>query len=186
MPSFLQGVDPQRAIRGAGLLIPRLRSLRPLAKRARPEPVDELLSKREEINVELQRIIDQQTEPGGQGLRGRGQKRGPASGDARAIASSRAERERRAKVIMPKANSKPRKSVGGCRDLSNPTALQLIYLQTLVEVGAEKNSTIIFRFQLISGPSYKPEKALTSPSMEQSLPWQGFPRMIGLVPVGEL
>ena len=109
--------------------------------------MDELLSKREEINVELQRIIDQQTEPWGVKVSAVEVKNVDLPPEMlRAIAKqAEAERERRAKVIHAQGEFEASQKLSeAAMILSNPTALQLRYLQTLVEVGAEKNSTIIF------------------------------------------
>jgi regulator of protease activity HflC (stomatin/prohibitin superfamily) len=109
--------------------------------------LDELLSKREEINVELQRIIDQQTEPWGVKVSAVEVKNVDLPPEMlRAIAKqAEAERERRAKVIHAQGEFEASQKLSeAAAILSNPTALQLRYLQTLVEVGAEKNSTIIF------------------------------------------
>jgi regulator of protease activity HflC (stomatin/prohibitin superfamily) len=109
--------------------------------------LDELLSKREEINVELQRIIDQQTEPWGVKVSAVEVKNVDLPPEMlRAIAKqAEAERERRAKVIHAQGEFEASQKLSeAAMILSNPTALQLRYLQTLVEVGAEKNSTIIF------------------------------------------
>jgi regulator of protease activity HflC (stomatin/prohibitin superfamily) len=109
--------------------------------------LDELLSKREEINVELQRIIDQQTEPWGVKVSAVEVKNVDLPPEMlRAIAKqAEAERERRAKVIHAQGEFEASQKLSEAATiLSNPTALQLRYLQTLVEVGAEKNSTIIF------------------------------------------
>ncbi|TLY20746.1 MAG: slipin family protein, partial [Nitrospirae bacterium] len=113
--------------------------------------LDELLSKREEINVELQRIIDQQTEPWGVKVSAVEVKNVDLPPEMlRAIAKqAEAERERRAKVIHAQGEFEASQKLSeAAAILSNPTALQLRYLQTLVEVGAEKNSTIIFPFPI--------------------------------------
>jgi regulator of protease activity HflC (stomatin/prohibitin superfamily) len=94
--------------------------------------LDDLLSKREEINAELQRIIDQQTEPWGVKVSAVEVKNVDLPQEMqRAIArQAEAERERRAKVIHAEGEFQ--------------AAIQLRYLQTLVEIAAEKNSTTIF------------------------------------------
>ena len=86
----------------------------------------------------------------------------------RAIAKqAEAERERRAKVIHAQGEFEASQKLSEAAViLSNPTALQLRYLQTLVEVGAEKNSTIIFPIPIdIIPPCSRPSKVLL-PSME--------------------
>lgn len=110
--------------------------------------LDELLSKREEINVVLQRIIDQQTEPWGVKVSAVEVKNVDLPQEMlRAIAKqAEAERERRAKIIHAEGEFQASQKLSEAAEIiaRNPIALQLRYLQTLVEVAAEKNSTTIF------------------------------------------
>ncbi|TLY22516.1 MAG: slipin family protein, partial [Nitrospirae bacterium] len=110
--------------------------------------LDELLSKREQINVELQRIIDQQTEPWGVKVSAVEVKNVDLPQEMlRAIAKqAEAERERRAKVIHAEGEFQAAQKLFEAADIiaRNPMALQLRFLQTLVEVASEKNSTTIF------------------------------------------
>jgi len=109
--------------------------------------LDQILAERDKINQELQHIIDQQTEPWGVKVSVVEVKNVDLPQEMlRAIAKqAEAERERRAKVIHAQGEFEASQKLSeAAAILSNPTALQLRYLQTLVEVGAEKNSTIIF------------------------------------------
>jgi regulator of protease activity HflC (stomatin/prohibitin superfamily) len=110
--------------------------------------LDDLLSKREQINGDLQRIIDQQTEPWGVKVNAVEVKNVDLPQEMqRAIArQAEAERERRAKVIHAEGEFEASRRLADAADVisRNPAALQLRYLQTLVEVAAEKNSTTIF------------------------------------------
>jgi regulator of protease activity HflC (stomatin/prohibitin superfamily) len=110
--------------------------------------LDDLLSKREQINAELQRIIDQQTEPWGVKVTAVEVKNVDLPQEMqRAIArQAEAERERRAKVIHAQGEFEASQRLADAADVisRNPAALQLRYLQTLVEIAAEKNSTTIF------------------------------------------
>jgi regulator of protease activity HflC (stomatin/prohibitin superfamily) len=110
--------------------------------------LDDLLSKREQINAELQRIIDQQTEPWGVKVNAVEVKNVDLPQEMqRAIArQAEAERERRAKVIHAEGEFEASRRLADAADVisRNPVALQLRYLQTLVEISAEKNSTVIF------------------------------------------
>jgi regulator of protease activity HflC (stomatin/prohibitin superfamily) len=110
--------------------------------------LDDLLSKREQINADLQRIIDQQTEPWGVKVNAVEVKNVDLPQEMqRAIArQAEAERERRAKVIHAEGEFEASRRLADAADVisRNPAALQLRYLQTLVEVAAEKNSTTIF------------------------------------------
>lgn len=110
--------------------------------------LDDLLAKREEINTELQRIIDQQTEPWGVKVSAVEVKNVDLPQEMqRAIAKqAEAERERRSKVIHAEGEYQAAQRLADAANVmsQNPIALQLRYLQTLVEIGAEKNSTTIF------------------------------------------
>jgi len=110
--------------------------------------LDDLLSKREQINADLQRIIDQQTEPWGVKVNAVEVKNVDLPQEMqRAIArQAEAERERRAKVIHAEGEFEASRRLADAADVisRNPVALQLRYLQTLVEISAEKNSTTIF------------------------------------------
>jgi len=146
---FFRVVDPQHAILAVQDYLYSSSQIAQTTLRSvlGQSQLDELLSKREEINVELQRIIDQQTEPWGVKVSAVEVKNVDLPPEMlRAIAKqAEAERERRAKVIHAQGEFEASQKLSeAAAILSNPTALQLRYLQTLVEVGAEKNSTIIF------------------------------------------
>lgn len=110
--------------------------------------LDELLSQREEINVQLQGIIDEQTEPWGIKVTAVEVKNVDLPQEMlRAIArQAEAERERRAKVIHAQGEFEAAAKLSEAADIisQNPTSLQLRYLQTLTEIAGEKNSTTIF------------------------------------------
>jgi regulator of protease activity HflC (stomatin/prohibitin superfamily) len=110
--------------------------------------LDDLLAKREQINADLQRIIDQQTEPWGIKVTAVEVKNVDLPQEMqRAIArQAEAERERRAKVIHAEGEFQASQRLADAANIisQNPVALQLRYLQTLVEISAEKNSTTIF------------------------------------------
>jgi regulator of protease activity HflC (stomatin/prohibitin superfamily) len=146
---FFRVVDPQHAILAVQDYLYSTSQIAQTTLRSvlGQSQLDELLSKRDEINVELQRIIDQQTEPWGIKVAEVAVKNVDLPQEMlRAIAKqAEAERERRAKVIHAQGEFEASQKLSEAAViLSNPTALQLRYLQTLVEVGAEKNSTIIF------------------------------------------
>lgn len=110
--------------------------------------LDELLSEREKINQELQKIIDKQTEPWGIKVSVVEVKNVDLPSEmTRAIArQAEAERERRAKVIHALGEFQASKQLAEAGKVidSAPNALQLRYLQTLTEVSANKCSTIVF------------------------------------------
>jgi regulator of protease activity HflC (stomatin/prohibitin superfamily) len=110
--------------------------------------LDELLSKREKLNERLQEILDTHTEPWGIKVSNVEVKNVDLPQEMqRAIArQAEAERERRAKVIGAEGEYQASTRLGEAADIlsRNPMALQLRYLQTLIEISTEKNSTIIF------------------------------------------
>jgi regulator of protease activity HflC (stomatin/prohibitin superfamily) len=110
--------------------------------------LDELLAERDKINQELQKIIDNQTEPWGIKVSNVEVKHVDLPPEMqRAMArQAEAERERRAKVIHADGEFQASKKLREAADVisENPTALQLRFLQTLTEVASEKNSTTIF------------------------------------------
>ena len=110
--------------------------------------LDDLLSNREKINQELQKIIDMQTEPWGVKVSIVEVKNVDLPQEMqRAIArQAEAERERRAKVIHADGEVQAAERIyQAARTIGQtPVGIQLRYLQTLVEVAAERNSTTIF------------------------------------------
>ena len=110
--------------------------------------LDDLLAKRDEINSKLQLILDQQTEPWGVKVSAVEVKNVDLPQEMqRAIAKqAEAERERRAKVIHAQGEFEASQRLADAANIisQNPAALQLRYLQTLVEIAAEKNSTTLF------------------------------------------
>ena len=147
---FFRVVDPQRAILAVQDYLYSTSQIAQTTLRSvlGQSQLDELLSKREEINVELQRIIDLQTEPWGVKVTAVEVKNVDLPQEMlRAIAKqAEAERERRAKVIHAEGEFQASQKLSEAADIigRNPIALQLRYLQTLVEVASEKNSTTIF------------------------------------------
>jgi regulator of protease activity HflC (stomatin/prohibitin superfamily) len=110
--------------------------------------LDELLAHREKINEELQKIIDSQTDPWGIKVSAVEVKHVDLPPEMqRAMArQAEAERERRAKVIHAEGELQASQKLAEAARMlsSDPAAIQLRYLQTLVEVAAENNSTTIF------------------------------------------
>src|SRR5437773_5901882 len=110
--------------------------------------LDELLSQREKLNVRLQSILDQHTSPWGVKVTMVEVKQVDlAEQMIRAIArQAEAERERRAKIIHAEGEYTAAEKLAMAAEViqKQPAALQLRYLQTLVEIGTEKNTTIVF------------------------------------------
>jgi len=110
--------------------------------------LDELLSQREKLNQMLQKIIDEHTDPWGVKVSIVEIKEVelPESMRRSMAAQAEAERERRAKIIHAEGEFQASEKLAqaGAIIAREPTTLQLRYLQTLVEIASEKNSTIIF------------------------------------------
>ena len=110
--------------------------------------LDDLLAQREKINKELQQVLDLHTEPWGIKVTAVEVKAIDLPPEMqRAMArQAEAERERRAKVIAAEGEYQAAEKLGMAADVisAHPSALQLRYLQTLVEISAEKASTTIF------------------------------------------
>lgn len=110
--------------------------------------LDDLLAQREKINAQLQKIIDDQTEPWGIKVSVVEVKNVDLPLEmTRAMAKqAEAERERRAKVIHAEGEFQASQKIADAATViaTAPNAMQLRFLQTLVEVAAEKNSTMIF------------------------------------------
>ncbi len=110
--------------------------------------LDELLANREAINMRLQQIIDEQTEPWGikVGIVEVKDVELPQSMQRAMARQAEAEREKRAKIIHASGEYEASKTLAEAARIigSEPTAIQLRYLQTLTEIASERNSTIIF------------------------------------------
>ena len=147
---FFRVVDPQRAVLAVQDYLYSTSQVAQTTLRSvlGQSQFDDLLSKRDDINAELQRIIDQQTEPWGVKVAAVEVKNVDIPQDMqRAIArQAEAERERRAKIIHAEGEFQAAQKLAEAANVigQNPAALQLRYLQTLLEIAAEKNSTTIF------------------------------------------
>ncbi len=109
---------------------------------------DQLLSERERLNEELQKIIDGSTEPWGVKVTAIEIKDVEIPEQMqRAIArQAEAERERRAKIINSEGEYQAAQKLTDAADIisTNPASLQLRYLQTLLEIGSNQNTTVVF------------------------------------------
>jgi regulator of protease activity HflC (stomatin/prohibitin superfamily) len=109
---------------------------------------DQLLSERERLNEELQMIIDESTEPWGVKVTAVEIKDVEIPEQMqRAIArQAEAERERRAKIINSEGEYQAAQKLTDAADIisTNPASLQLRYLQTLLEIGSNQNTTVVF------------------------------------------
>jgi regulator of protease activity HflC (stomatin/prohibitin superfamily) len=110
--------------------------------------LDTLLSQREQLNLRLQAILDQHTSPWGVKVATVEVKQVDLPEQMiRAIArQAEAERERRAKIIHAEGEYTASEKLAMAAEViqKQPVAIQLRYLQTLVEIGTEKNTTVVF------------------------------------------
>ena len=151
---YFRVVDPQRAIvevqnylyATSQLAQTTLRSVLGQAE------LDDLLSERDKLNLQLQEIIDRHTDPWGIKVSMVEVKNVDLPPDMqRAMArQAEAEREKRAKIIHAAGELEASVKLAEAANIvsSNPVTLQLRYLQTLTEISAEKNSTVIFPFPI--------------------------------------
>ena len=114
--------------------------------------LDDLLAQREKLNVRLQTILDEQTEVWGVKVTQVQVKQVDLPQEMqRAIAAqAEAERERRAKIIAAEGEFQASAKLAEAAAVLNrePVAITLRYLQTLIEIGTEKNTTIVFPLPL--------------------------------------
>jgi regulator of protease activity HflC (stomatin/prohibitin superfamily) len=126
--------------------------------------LDDLLTNREAINEELQKIIDQQTEPWGIKVSVVEVKdvEIPSQMQRAMARQAESERERRAKIIAAEGEYQASERLRQAADrLESPTALQLRLFQTMGEIATEQNSTIILPIPL---DLFKPYLNSSSPS----------------------
>jgi regulator of protease activity HflC (stomatin/prohibitin superfamily) len=147
---FLRVVDPIKAVVAVSNFMYTTSQLAQTTLRSVLGEVelDELLSQREKLNLQLQSTLDLDTEPWGVKVTKVEVKQVDLPDQMiRAIArQAEAERERRAKVIHAEGEYMAAEKLAMAAEMiqKQPAALQLRYLQTLVEIGAEKNTTVVF------------------------------------------
>jgi regulator of protease activity HflC (stomatin/prohibitin superfamily) len=114
--------------------------------------LDHLLAERDKINAELQQVIDQQTDAWGVKVTSVEVRdvELPQSMQRAMARQAEAEREKRAKIIHAEGEFSASQQLAAAAQVigSQPATLQLRYLQTLTEIAAEKNSTIVFPLPL--------------------------------------
>ena len=147
---FFRVIDPQKAVLEVSNFLYTTSQLAQTTLRSilGEAELDELLSQRETLNLRLQGVLDTDTAPWGVKVAKVEVKQVDLPDNMiRAIArQAEAERERRAKIIHADgeyvASEKLAQAAGILQQ--EPAAIQLRYLQTLVEIGAEKNTTVVF------------------------------------------
>ncbi len=147
---YFRVIDPQRAVIEVTNYLYATSQLAQTTLRSVLGEVelDELLSQREKLNVRLQEVLDKHTGPWGVKVTMVEIKQVDLPEVMiRAIAKqAEAERERRAKIIHADGEFTAAEKLTQAAELiqRQPVAIQLRYLQTLVEIGAEKNTTVVF------------------------------------------
>lgn len=147
---FFRVLDPKRAVLEVAKYLYTTSQLAQTSLRSVLGQVDldELLSEREKLNLRLQSILDQDTEPWGIKVAKVEVKQIDLPDQMiRAIArQAEAEREKRAKIIHAEGEYLAAEKLAMAAELiqRQPVAIQLRYLQTLVEIGSEKNTTLVF------------------------------------------
>jgi regulator of protease activity HflC (stomatin/prohibitin superfamily) len=132
--------------------------------------LDALLSERERLNVELQQIIDEQTEPWGVKVSTVEVKdvELPVDMQRAMFRQAEAERERRAKIIAADGEFQAAEKLSQAAEIisQNPATLQLRYLQTLLEMGVNQNTTIVFPLPIDLLKAFVPDSgpATTAPT----------------------
>ena len=114
--------------------------------------LDMLLGEREQLNEALQHIVDEHTDPWGIKVTTVEIKdvEIPSAMQRAMALGAEAERERRAKIIHAEGEFQASQRLRDAADVisANPAALQLRYMQTLTEIGANQNSTVVFPLPL--------------------------------------
>jgi regulator of protease activity HflC (stomatin/prohibitin superfamily) len=147
---YFNVTDPERAIIKVQSYLPATNMLAQTTLRAvlGQHELDEMLSERKKLNTDVQAILDAQTETWGIKVSNVEIRTVELTDNmVRAIAKqAEAERDRRAKIIHAEAEFQASQTlVNAAKILSSvPAAMQLRYLQTLTEIGAEQNSTVVF------------------------------------------
>jgi len=147
---YFNVVNPERAIIQVQSYLPATSMLAQTTLRAvlGQHDLDEMLSERKKLSTDVQSILDGQTEIWGIKVTNVEIRTVELTDNmVRAIAKqAEAERDRRAKVIHAEAEFQASQTLVNAAKIlsSTPAAMQLRYLQTLTEIGAEQNSTVVF------------------------------------------
>lgn len=147
---YFNVVNPERAIIQVQNYLPATNMLAQTTLRAvlGQHELDEMLSERKKLSTDVQSIIDSQTEAWGIKVSNVEIRTVELTENmVRAIAKqAEAERDRRAKIIHAEAEFQASQTLVNAAKIlsSTPAAMQLRYLQTLTEIGAEQNSTVVF------------------------------------------
>lgn len=156
---YFRVVDPQRAVIQVENYMAATSQLAQTTLRAvlGKHMLDEMLSERERLNLDLQKILDSQTDAWGIKVTNVEIKHVDLNENmVRAIArQAEAERERRAKIIHAEGELQAAEKLAQAAQIlgREPQAIQLRYLETLTVIAADKNSTIVFPLPMdVVGP----------------------------------
>ena len=147
---YFNVIDAERAIIQVQDYLPATNMLAQTTLRAvlGQHELDEMLSERKKLSTDVQSILDTQTETWGIKVSNVEIRTVELTDNmVRAIAKqAEAERDRRAKIIHAEAEFQASQTLTNAAKIlsSIPAAMQLRYLQTLTEIGAEQNSTVVF------------------------------------------
>ena len=148
--AYFRVVDPNRAVVEVENYLVATSQISQTALRSvlGKAELDQLLADRERLNEELQKIIDESTEPWGVKVTAVEIKdvEIPEQMQRAMARQAEAERERRAKIINSEGEFQAAQKLTDAADIisTNPASLQLRYLQTLLEIGSNQNTTVVF------------------------------------------
>jgi regulator of protease activity HflC (stomatin/prohibitin superfamily) len=187
---YFNVVDAERAVIRVQSYLPATNMLAQTTLRAvlGQHELDEMLSERKKLSTDVQSILDTQTETWGIKVSNVEIRTVELTDNmVRAIAKqAEAERDRRAKIIHAEAEFQASQTLVNAAKIlgSVPAAMQLRYLQTLTEIGAEQNSTVIFPMPLdIVKPFLQlMEKAAKAPNGVIASPVQAGERVSMVTP----
>ena len=148
--AYFRVIDPNRAITEVENFLAAVTQISQTTLRSvlGTAELDSLLSEREKLNIDLQKIIDDQTEPWGVKVTTVEIKdvEIPQSMQRAMARQAEAERERRAKIINAEGEYQAAERLYDAAEIisQNPATIQLRYLQTLLELGSGTSTTIVF------------------------------------------
>lgn len=145
---YFNVVNPERAIIQVQSYLPATNMLAQTTLRAvlGQHELDEMLSERKKLSTDVQSILDTQTETWGIKVSNVEIRTVELTENMAIAKQAEAERDRRAKIIHAEAEFQASQNLVNAAQIlgSIPAAMQLRYLQTLTEIGAEQNSTVVF------------------------------------------
>jgi regulator of protease activity HflC (stomatin/prohibitin superfamily) len=164
---YFRVVDPQKAVIQVADYLSATSQLAQTTLRAvlGKHELDEMLAEREKLNLDIQTVLDQQTDAWGIKVANVEIKHVDLNESmVRAIAQqAEAERARRAKIIHAEGELQASEKLLGAADMlsKRPEAMQLRYLQTLTQIAGDKSHTIVFPLPMdVLGPILEAAKAL--------------------------